>query len=210
MKPALGDIYCVKREYATPVDSWQVKFKAKYKRGSIALLKATPDKEHQRDLLTFGATQNPEKFKVSDNPFPFYALTRDATRYKAEKPMVKAVMDEVLYDFSNMNKKVENVKMNPVTISNYHNLPNKVHRTLTYDNTREKSFTGSWKMGYGTEVHVTAVIPILTTNITIDVKSSVSKDWEGTDGEVTKEIKIESIKARVITKITIANVSKLG
>ena len=198
-KPALGDIYCVKHAYATLVDSWELKYKNRWysniKPGAIALLKAKPDMELQRDLLTFGATQNSGKYKIIDNPMPFYALTRSATRYQAEKPVVKAKMGDVIFDFSNMNKKVENVKMNPITISNYHNLPQKVHRTLTYEDIKETSFTGSWKMAYGTTVQVVVKIPVV--NMKLDFKTTVSSSWEGIDGEVNKNTTTESIKATV-------------
>ena len=198
-KPVLGDIYCIKHEYATPVDNWEVKYKNKWysssNSGAIALLKATPDKELQRDLLTFGATQNSDKYKIIDNPIPFYALIRSATRYQAEKPVVKAKMEDVLFDYSNMNKKVENVKMNPITISNYHNLPQKVHRTLTYEDIKETSFTGSWKMAYGSTVQVVVKIPIINTKI--DTKTTISSSWEGIDGEVNKNTTTESMKATV-------------
>ena len=199
-RPTLGDIYCVKHEYATPVDDWEVKYKSKafspYQGGgAVALLKAAPDKDLQRDLLTFGATQNSGEYKIIDKPMPFFALTRSATRYQAEKPVVKAKMGDVLFDFSNMNKKVENVKMNPITISNYHNLPQKVHRTLTYEDIKETSFTGSWKMAYGTTVQVIVLIPVI--NYKLDVKTSVSSSWEGIDGEVNKNTTTESMKATV-------------
>ena len=98
-------------------------------------------------------------------------------------------------DFSNMNKKVEKMQMNPVTISNYHNLPQKVHRTLTYLQTNTKSFTGSWKVAYGTEVRVKASLPI--GNIKIDSKTTVTDSWQGMEGDVKTNTTTEAIKASV-------------
>lgn len=165
--------------------------------GTIALMQVNPNRYLLRDHLTFTAVQNPKDFKIGIAPLHLYALTRSATRYQAEKPVVKVTMGDVLYDFSNMNKKVEKMQMNPVTISNYHNLPQKVHRTLTYAKTKTKSFTGSWKVAYGTDVQVSASIPSPIGIVEIDSKTTVTDSWQGMEGDVKTNTTTEAIKASV-------------
>ena len=81
------------------------------------------------DMLSMGAYENFQRqsFQYS-KPIGIFAIKKSEGHYWTEKPILRTEISDIIYDFTNMNKKTSASRIDQVELENYSHIPQVVTR----------------------------------------------------------------------------------
>ena len=201
-EPEMGDAYCVHHSLTSTIENWDEKFFGGntnlINTGSLNQAKVN---DNQFDMLQMGAYMNWDNKNTKhmsikvfrNNPPVTYAVNRASGNFWTEKPILYTTIDDVTYDFNNMEVKANPTELNSAFLENYSHIPQTVTRTLSY--TEESAFEFDMgenvEVGLNVEVAVEITIPKIEIKIGVDtaVSTSYHDGWENGKASVTSETK---------------------
>jgi hypothetical protein len=194
--PQIGDVYCLKSEYATRGYNSGNNWKAIWAdhgskaHSDVTMFEAKAYTSAQQSVRGMGAI-------ASHSGYPGYPyfLRKDAHNYYAEKPIEKIEMFNVQYNLAAEKQQTAPAKMSPTVIENHSDLEQAVSRTITFSTAESSTFTFSQAIQVGVAVELTAGLPAIgiSSKTTISVVSTTTFSY----GSTTTETRTDSVTAAI-------------
>ena len=124
-----------------------------------------------------------------------FCLKAKIANYRAEKPIAKAFMTDVVFDMENMISVTKPGQLEVTTVQNKAGIPQTVTREIAYSTTSSMEFSTASSLAIDVSVTVTMKIPF--TPIFVGVEASVATQTENIFGKSTEKTESDTISVDV-------------
>ena len=181
------DVYCIRASF-TDKALWNPALLVKPENTGFVKIFDLGYKYECQSLGTASAHEIGDHFNAHSNIF---CLKSGVGNYRAEKPIAKAFMTNVIFDMENMITTREPGQLEVTTVQNRGGIPQTITREIEYTTTQSDSFSASRAIAIDVAVEITMKIPFTPVHV-------------GVEGTVAAELSTEMGETRVSYNLKLA------